>query len=163
MLATAAAIFSALLIVTGLAKLVRPHDVQRALAAFGFPRIPGVGLMIGFVEVAVGAGALVIPEALWTQAAMYSVFAIWVTMALRLKVPIASCGCLGRPDTPPTAFHVFLDLIAAVVSLGAAAGPPLAIESGMAAVAQVVVIVIGVVLSYVVLTDLAFLAGVRRR
>jgi hypothetical protein len=33
----------------------------------------------------------------------------------------------------------------------------------MAAVAQVVVIVIGVVLSYVVLTDLAFLAGVRRR
>jgi hypothetical protein len=163
MLATAAAIFSLLLITTGLAKLARPHDVQRALTELGFPRIPGLGLLVGFIEVGVGIGSLLIPEFLLLQGVLFAVFAAWVVVALRSGLPIASCGCLGRSDTPPTASHVFLNLLAVVVSLGAAVGDPLSLGAGLELVAQVVVVLAGLFLSYVVLTDLAHLSGVARR
>lgn len=163
MLATAAAIFSALLFVTGIAKVARPGDVQRALVTLGLPRVLGIGRLLGLAEIAVGAGALMLPELLWLQTGMYAMFGVWVAAALRTNTPMASCGCLGRPDTPPTAFHLVLNLVAVVVSVGAALGIPLQIGSGFTAVAQVTVIGSGVFLSYVILNDLSRVAGVRSR
>lgn len=162
MLAIAAAVFSVLLILTGAVKIVRPHDVQRALVTLGMPRMPGIGIAIGVVELAIGIGALLIPFFLVAQATLYSLFAVWVAVALRSSVPIASCGCLGRADTPPTAAHIVLNVVAAVISVGAIFGDPLASESGLAAVASIVVIATGLFLSYIILTDAAHLEGVRR-
>lgn len=162
MFATAAAIFSLVLVLTGAAKVARPFDLQRALTSLGMPRIPGVGVAIGLIEVIVGVAALFAPSVLWAQAALYLAFAGWVVLALRSNVPLASCGCLGRADTPPSAAHVTLNLVAVIVSVGAAFGDPLAMESGIGLIAQLSVVAVGVFLAYVVLNDAAQLAGVRR-
>lgn len=162
MLATSAAIFSVLLIVTGAAKIVRPHDVTSALVDLGLPRVPAAGLVIGLVEVAVGVAALAYSEALVVQGLLYSVFAGWVILALRADVPIASCGCLGRDDTPPTVAHAVLNVLAALVSFGAAVGHGLVFDSILQVVGQVVVIAVGVFLSYLVLNQAARVVGERR-
>ena len=162
MLATAAAIFSILLIVTGAAKIVRPHDVTKALVDLGLPRLPAAGVMVGVIEVAIGVGALLFTPVLIAQGFLYSAFAVWVLVALRADVPIASCGCLGRDDTPPTIAHIVLNVLGAFLSFAAVSGSGLVIESVLQGVAQVVVIGVGVFLSYLVLNQAARLAGVRR-
>lgn len=162
MFATAAAIFSILLVVTGAAKIARPRDVEKALAGLGLPRVPGSGVTIGLVEVLIGASSLVLPQALWVQTLMFAVFALWVRAALRSDTPLASCGCLGRPDTPPSASHLALNVVAAFVSLGAVLGDPLSLDRGIGLVSQLAVVATGVFLAYVVLTDAARLVGVRR-
>lgn len=162
MLAPAAAVFSLLLIVTGIAKIVRPADVEKALKRLGMPAFGGVGVAIGVVEVVVGAAALLIPQLLFIQAGMYALFAVWVFVALRSGSPIASCGCFGRDDTPPTVAHIALNVLAVVVSSLAVIGPPLDLEVGFGGVATAVAIVVGVFLSYVLLTDAAILVGVRK-
>lgn len=163
MLAPAAAVFSLLLIATGLAKLVRPHDVEKALSQLGLPRLGGIGYLIGGAEVVVGTAALFFPPVLVAQAVLYAGFALWVIWALRSDVPLASCGCLGRDDTPPTVAHVVLNLIAFSVSSLAAFGVPLDLSGGFGAVATGLAVLVGVYLSYVILTDAAALAGVRSR
>jgi hypothetical protein len=163
MLAPSAAIFSLLLIITGAAKVARPQEVERALTTLGFPRIPGAGTLIGLLEIAVGAAALVFPGALTLQAALYLAFAVWIALALRASVPMATCGCLGREDTPPTMTHLVLDVVAAAISLGAAMSAPLQLTADLAGLATVTVIAVGVFLCYVILTDGARLSGARAR
>ena len=161
MLAMAAAVFSVLLILTGAVKIARPHDVEKALVGLGFPRIPGIGVIIGGGELIVGVGALIFPTFLVAQGVLYIAFAIWVSLALRSDVPIASCGCLGRDDTPPTRAHVLLNVGAGLISAGALFGSPLMLGEGAQLVSGLVVIGVGVFLSFVVLTDAAHLEGVR--
>ena len=164
MLSISAAIFSVVLILTGVMKVARPHEVSRALVALGFPRIPGAGTALGLVEVAVGALALLWPPVWYAQAGLYLVFAVWVTLALRSETPIASCGCLGRDDTPPTPAHIVFNSLGVMVSLGAAVGgQSLPLEAGVAGLATIVVVGTGVFLAHILLTDAAILVGVRRR
>ena len=163
MLAPSAAIFSLVLIITGAAKIARPNDVSRALVALGMRRIPGVGLGIGVFEVLIGVGSLVATPLLLAQAALYLAFAVWVSVALRAEVPLASCGCLGKADTPPTVAHVLVDLLASAVSLGAFFGTALALTFDVEGTATIVVMGAGVFLCYVILTDGARLLSVRRR
>lgn len=163
MFATAAVIFSLLLIITGVAKIVSPHDVERALAGLGLPRIPFAGAIIGVVEVTVGTAAFFSSMALLIQSVLYIAFAIWVFVALRLDVPLASCGCLGRDDTPPSWAHFALNLIGAGVTVAAAGDGPGSWTWGPEGMAGVVVVAVGVFLAYVVLTDGARLAGVRAK
>lgn len=161
MLAMAAAVFSVLLIITGVVKVARPHDVQKALVDLGFPRLPGVGLAIGVAEVIVGIAALAAPPVLAIQGLLYALFAVWVLVALRSSAPIASCGCLGRDDTPPTGSHVFLNVTASLLSFGAFLGTPFVLGVGFEMVAKLLVIGTGVFLSFIILTDAAHLEGVR--
>ena len=116
MFATASAIFSLLLIFTGLAKLRRPGDVEIAIAELGLPRMRGLGYVLGGVEVVVGVAAFVIPGAMGLQALLYLMFAAWVFAALRSDAPLSSCGCLGQDDTPPSPAHVVMNVLAAGVS-----------------------------------------------
>lgn len=163
MFGTGAAIFSILLLITGAAKIRSPHDIARALGAFGLPVLASLGVTIGVVEIVVGATAMLMPAMLWAQGALYAAFAVWVLLALRRDVPIASCGCLGKEDTPPTGGHLLMNLMAAGLS-GAAAreGGPVLL-GGLAGVAQTAVVAGGVFLAYIVLTDGARLVGVRGR
>lgn len=161
MFATSAAIFSLLLVVTGVAKIGRPRDVARAITAMGVPVPWWAGFVIGAVEVAIGIGALAHPAGLWAQGIIYLAFAAWVAAALRLDAPLASCGCLGRDDTPPSGGHLALNILAAVLSLAAVTSGPIVLISGLGAVAQALVVVVGLYLSYIVLTDGARLGGAR--
>ncbi len=47
-------------------------------------------------------------------AAAYAGFAVFVLVALRRGWALSSCGCFGRPDTPPTPAHAVLNAGAAV-------------------------------------------------
>jgi hypothetical protein len=163
MYATSAAVFSALLILTGLAKVRNPHDVARALGSLGLPSLPWSGLALGLAEIGVGVSAFFLPVGLLAQGILYLAFGIWVFVALRRDVPLASCGCMGKDDTPPTVGHLLMNALAAVLSLLAAGGGPIRLAPGIEGAAQVAVVAVGLFLSYIVLTDGARLAGVRAK
>lgn len=117
----AVAIFSILLVITGTAKLRRPRDTASALHKLHVPSPMPVTIAVSLIEVTVGLAALLSGAPFWyaLQAGLFAVFLVWVTAALVLKVPIASCGCLGRDDTPPYWGHIALNVIAVAVSLWA--------------------------------------------
>lgn len=111
----------------GLAKAVKPHDTATALRQFGWP-VPAAAVRgAGAVEVVVGLAAIVTGSTVLAMAVAvsFAAFAAWVAVALRRGLPIASCGCLGGVDSPPSLGHVALDLGAASAALwGAARGMP---------------------------------------
>lgn len=155
MFGVVAGIFSALLIATGVAKLTRPHETARALAEVGVPQaLPATYLLAG-TEVMVGGAALVAPHrfTLAAQTTMYLVFLAWVVIALKRDVPLASCGCLGRDDTPPYWGHVVLNVLAITAS-GAAMinGADLwALSEGLARVTNITMVAGGAWLAWQVM------------
>lgn len=118
-----------LLVVTGAAKLRRPAAATAALAAITL-RLDGrahlAGRALGAAEVAVGLAALLTRS--WAAAActalLYLGFAAFVVTAMRPGRAVASCGCSGQVDTPPTRLHVVVDLIFAGFAVAAALRPP---------------------------------------
>jgi hypothetical protein len=166
MLALAAAVYSALLVVTGLAKLRRPTETSRALAAFGLPSSFVIGWTLGTVEVGIGIAALV-TSAQWAylaQGLLYLSFAGWVVLAMSRDVPLASCGCLGRDDTPPYWGHLVLDFGGAGVALlGVVTGSIgiSVITPSLAGVTHLTLIGIGVFLAWLILDAGARLHGAR--
>jgi len=159
-----AAMFSILLVVTGVAKMRAPADTARAIRAMGLPIHDQVGRLLGGVEVIVGFGALstgFVPFLL-AQGIMYAAFLGWVLLAKMKALPMESCGCLGTPDTPPYWGHMVVDSIAVISSLGVALsgqgrrlfeGPPSEMAAGLA------LVVLGAALSWVVIGDGARLYG----
>jgi hypothetical protein len=117
---------AALLVVAGAPKVLRPLDTWRALRSVGVPA-PVIAVRIGgLVEVAVGVLAILqgglVADAL--VAASYVGFTGFVIVALRKGGVVASCGCVGRPDTPPTIAHVAVTaLFAAAAGVAAGGGP----------------------------------------
>jgi hypothetical protein len=123
---------AALLVLAGSAKAWRPDDTARALA----PLLPRPLRALGrarrlvragaLAEGAVGLAALVLPRPVTAAlvAASYAGFAAVVAQARRRGGALATCGCFGRPDTPPTLVHLFLDLaLAAAAAVVAVAAP----------------------------------------
>lgn len=114
-----------LLAVAGVSKLARPAPTSGALRAAGLPHtLPAVRLL-GAAEVVVGVAMVVeggrLPTAL--AAAMYAGFAWFVANALRKRLPISSCGCLGAVETPPSKVHVVANLGAVAILDFAVADP----------------------------------------
>jgi hypothetical protein len=111
-------------VVAGVAKVVRPTDTARALRAAGLPLTdPYVRIGAG-AEAAVG-GAVLAGTGRWAVAmlaAAYLAFGGFVSAALVRRWPLASCGCFGEPDTPPTVLHAAVCFCAAGVLAGTAAG-----------------------------------------
>ena len=115
----------ALLGLAGVFKLLRPPTTQATLLSVGLPGSKRLVQAIGAAEVAIGASALlgVHGSALLVLAAYLS-FAGFVGLAIRRGLTLASCGCFGHPDAPPTVTHLAVNLGAAVVA-GVAASVPL--------------------------------------
>ncbi len=161
----AAAIFSLLLILTGFAKLRRPNDTARALGAMKipYPRI-ATGL-VASMEVVVGTGALVLGASLLlgVQAGLYAVFLAWVTAALVKGVPIASCGCLGREDTPPYWGHVILNGIAVAASAGGAIAGEVTVSGFPEMAALLLIVAVGTALGWAILDEGARISGLVTR
>jgi hypothetical protein len=117
---------AALLVVAGAPKVLRPLDTWRALRSVGVS-VPTIAVRIGgAVEVVVGTLAILqggrVADAL--VAASYLGFTGFVIVALRKGGVVASCGCVGRPDTPPTVAHVVVTaLFAAAAGVAAGGGP----------------------------------------
>ena len=111
---------SLLLAGAGAAKVRRPGDSAVALRAAGLPATPARVRAAALTEVLIGVAALVGPGPVpaLLVGASYLAFAAFVAVALRRRLPLASCGCFGRPDTPPSRTHVVLNLAAAGAAIG---------------------------------------------
>jgi len=78
---------------------------------------------VAAVESMIGVGAALKggPILAGAVSASYGLFAIFVTAALVRGWPLASCGCFGEPDSPPTILHVVIDAAFGAGALAAAA------------------------------------------
>jgi hypothetical protein len=122
-----------LLCVAGVLKALRPHDTVRALGLLA-PRLPAGPVLVGArmvaaAEAVLGLAGLVSPGGLAgvLVGASYVVFAAVVVVARARGGVLATCGCFGSPDTPPTLLHAAVDLALgasalAVVAAGEARG-----------------------------------------
>ena len=113
----------ALLVAAGGAKLADPMPLVRALRSVGLPapavlvRAAAAGeLLLGLGAALTGSAAAAVAVAL-----SYTAFTAFVLVAMRRGGVLASCGCFGRTDTPPTWTHVSttaaFGLVAAAVAL----------------------------------------------
>jgi hypothetical protein len=85
----------------------------------------------------------------------YAGFTVFVARALRTDSPLASCGCFGKIDTPPTPGHVAVTAALAAATAVVALGSP-------AQLALPLLVVSGV-LAYVTYLALAVLPLISRR
>ena len=113
-----------LLAVAGAEKAWHPDATRRALVAAGWPGRRSAVRLGGAFEAVLGVAAIVAggPVAAAAVAASYLLLAGFVLFALTRGTPLSSCGCFGQVDTPPTAGHLAVNLGAAAVAAGVAAG-----------------------------------------
>ena len=119
---------AAVVALAGGAKAARPADTARALRQLGWPGTPALVRLLGVAEVVVGVSAAAtgarLPAAL--LAVSYAGFAVFVATALARGGAVSSCGCFGRPDTPPTRSHLAvvssLALVCTAVAIRPSAG-----------------------------------------
>jgi hypothetical protein len=169
-------IAAGLLCVAGVAKALRPDDTALAMAALS-PGRPPLRLVRSVVragalaEAALGAVAILFPRpAIAALVALsYLVFVAVVTYARWRGGPLATCGCFGRLDTPPTALHLVLNLVLAAAatavaicgSPGSTLGQQL-VHQPWAGFPLVFASAVGVWLSALALSALAALTAARR-
>ena len=114
-----------LLAIAGAAKAVRPLNTARALRAAGLPSSASLVRLLGAGEAVLAIVALAvagpIPAAL--VAISYASFAAFVGYAKARGLAISSCGCFGKPDTPPTNAHIVVNAGAALLAVAAAVSP----------------------------------------
>ena len=155
------AIAAALLALGGAAKALRPGETANALAAAGVPVGPSLVRVGGALEAAVGLGALVTGSRGFAAlvAVSYLSFTAFVLLALARRTPIASCGCFGKADTPPSRVHVAVNLAAAGAALAIVVQPvpgflDVLADQPLAGVPYVLLVVTGVAAALTALTVL---------
>jgi hypothetical protein len=92
-------------------------------------------------------------------ATSYAAFFVFVANALVRHLPIASCGCFGKADTPPSRVHLGVNLGACVAALAMVIDPALApfdvlIGERPGGVAFALLVVVGVGAAFGALTVL---------
>jgi hypothetical protein len=117
-----ALVAAGLLAFGGAQKLIDPTMTVGALRVAGLPGGPRLVRAGAAAELALGVLAIVAGgPVVWLLAALsYAAFAIFVGSALARDLPIGSCGCFGRTDTPPHPVHVLLNAALAAVAVTAA-------------------------------------------
>jgi hypothetical protein len=117
-----------LLVLAGALKLRHPDYAVGALRSVGASATPATVRALGAGEIALGAATALVGNAvlLGVLAATYAAFTAFVARALATGGAVASCGCVGRPDTPPTVAHLVvtasLGVTAAVAAVQASTG-----------------------------------------
>ena len=113
---------AALLLVSGGAKVADPAPTSGALRGAGFASGRAVVYLLGAAELVAGAWSLLEggPGAGWAVAILYAAFGWFVALAIRGRLPIASCGCFGKIDTPPSPVHLMLNCAGVVGGVWAA-------------------------------------------
>jgi hypothetical protein len=169
-------IAAGLLCVAGVAKAARPDETARAMATL-LPGPPPLLVMrwlvraIAVGEAALGAAAIAFPRPVTAAlvALSYAGFFGVVAYARLQGKPLATCGCFGRPDTPPTALHLMIDVAlaaaASAVALGAPRNGTLATQLAhqpWAGLPLLFVSAVGLWLTVLALSELTALVAVRR-
>ncbi|MHB1986481.1 MAG: MauE/DoxX family redox-associated membrane protein [Acidimicrobiales bacterium] len=165
-----------LLIAAGTAKVLHPGDTARALRRLSGERITtktalyGVRLVAG-LETILGAGGAAMPGKLPAilVAASYLGFTAIVAVARARHGPLATCGCFGRPDTPPTVSHLVITAGIALAAASMAASPRAVSTPLWASVARqpshgalLIVLALGIAWTcWMAMTSLATLRGER--
>jgi hypothetical protein len=132
-----------LLLAAGALKVADPTRTAGALAARGWAVPAGAVRAGALAEAALGAATLAVGGRLLPAlvAASYAGFAWFVAGALRSGRPVGTCGCFGRPDTPPRLVHVVTDAaLALAAAAGAVAGVVPLVEGSPAVIAASVVV-----------------------
>jgi uncharacterized membrane protein YphA (DoxX/SURF4 family) len=102
-----------LLAASGVAKLSDPAPTTGAMRAAGLPAADAVTFVFGLTEIVIASLALILGGASLVLATLlYATFSIFTFAALRKRIPVQSCGCFGREDTPPSMVHVVFNLVA---------------------------------------------------
>jgi hypothetical protein len=117
-------IAASLLAAAGAAKVVDPTDTVGALRGSGIRVAPTVVRVGGALEAALAVVAVLTgaPVPALAVAASYLLFTGFVILTLARGLPIGSCGCFGKVDTPPSALHVVVNLGAVLAAIGVADG-----------------------------------------
>jgi len=159
------AIACVLLAGAGALKAWQPGDTANALRAVGirlsYSASRAAVRVFGAAEAVLAVVALVSgnPVACALVAVSYLGFTAFVLVALRRGTAIASCGCFGKVDTPPSLVHVVLDLLFAGVAVVAActgdvALPDVLRDQPLAGVPFTLLLVTGVALVFLAFTAL---------
>lgn len=113
-----AAIALFLLAASGVAKLIDPEPTTGAMRAAGLPASNPVSYLFGMAEIGVASLALVFGGmGVILAAILYAAFSIFTIAAVRRQIPVQSCGCFGREDTPPSLLHVSFNIAATIALL----------------------------------------------
>jgi uncharacterized membrane protein YphA (DoxX/SURF4 family) len=108
-----AAIALGLLAASGVAKLVDPEPTTGAMRSARLPASNLITYILGTAEVVVAVASLAVGGvAVAGAAVLYGGFTVFTFAATRKRIPLQSCGCFGRDDTPPSLIHVFFNLAA---------------------------------------------------
>ena len=113
---------SFLLVAGGIAKLRHPAETVPALRAVGISAHRYAVMVLGAIEVAVGAGAIAGLSRAFDVlvAVLYVAFAAFSARLVAIGAPGVSCGCAGKRSIPPSLLHAGLNLVAAAGALAAA-------------------------------------------
>lgn len=155
---------AALLLVSGGAKLADPAPTSGALRIAGLVSGSGVVYTLAVAEIATGAFSLLAggPVAGWATGVLYGGFGWFVAFVLRRRIPISSCGCFGKVDTPPSVVHLFLNAagVAGGVWAGLTGSPSLVAvlaDQRIAGLPYLVFLAAGTYAAYLLLTALPVL------
>ena len=152
-------IASTLLVLGGVLKALRPVDTANALRGVGVPFGPGLVRLGGVAEAALGIWAITTGDR-WSAilvAVSYVAFTGFVVVALVRHVPIASCGCFGKADAPPSLVHVGVNLVACLAALAVAVDPGVGLrevlaDQPLAGLPFLLLVATGVFLTFIALT-----------
>ena len=116
---------AALLVAAGMPKLRDPLPLVRALRSAGLPAGPTLVRVIAGAETALGVWAVTAPGRLSAAlvCAAYLLFTAFVALTLKRGGVLGSCGCFGKPDTPPTGTHLSLTGLTALLAAAVSAEP----------------------------------------
>lgn len=153
-----AAIALGLMAASGIAKFADPDPTTGAMAAARLPASRTITFLLALGEVAVAGIALAAGGPATAAAGIaYLAFSIFTFAAMRKRIPVQSCGCFGREDTPPSWLHVGFNVVSTVALFTVAATDLVPIDWGLPVLQLSLYIgfsLIGVVASYLMLTRL---------
>jgi hypothetical protein len=142
------------LVVGGALKLVDPSGTVGAARALGVPLGPDAVRVLAVVELFLGTLALSVssPVIAALVAVSYAAFLAVTALALVRKLPIDSCGCLGKLETPPSWRHLVVLGAAFLGAIGSTADADPALlervtDDGAAGVALAVLVLVGILLA----------------
>jgi hypothetical protein len=109
-------VVASVLVVSGVAKWINPAPTASLMGTLRLPSSRSSARLLGTVEVAAGAAALLIggPILGAVVSVLYLAFAVVVVRARRAGA--ASCGCFGSSAAPPSWVHVWVNAASAAVA-----------------------------------------------
>jgi hypothetical protein len=123
-------VFALLLAAAGAQKLADPAAAGAALQMAKLPSDARVVRLLGSYEVMLAGAVLLVGGAL-PALALAVTYAAFAGFAARQSRRGEGCGCFGEPETPTTAVHVTLNVVAAVTAAAAAWSPTGALPAAL--------------------------------